>query len=266
VTRISAAFKNLKRKGKKAFIAYICGGDPTLEATKELVFSLEKNGVDIIELGVPFSDPLADGVVNQRASERALKNNVSLADILHLTKEIRQKSEIPIVLFTYINPILRFGIPEFAKKAAESGVDGVLALDYPPEEWGNYKKTMDSAGIDTITLIAPTSTKERIKLITDLASGFIYYVSRTGVTGERESVQENVEPMVKKIKTFTDVPIAVGFGISTPEQVEQVSRFADGIVVGSAIVRRIEEYGNRSDLVGKVSEFTSQLTEPLRKG
>jgi tryptophan synthase alpha chain len=265
VTRISTTFKRLKSNGRKAFIAYICGGDPTLKATKELVFALEKNGVDIVELGIPFSDPLADGVVNQRASERALKNNVSLGDILRLVKEIRQESEMPIVLFTYINPILRFGIPKFAEEASKSGVDGVLALDYPPEEWGDYKQIMSHAGIDIITLIAPTSSDERIRLVTKAASGFIYYVSRTGVTGERSAIQDSVEPMVKKIKSHTNVPVAVGFGISTPEQVRQVAHFADGIVVGSAIVRRIEEFGKSADLVKKVSKFTSKLTAPLRK-
>jgi tryptophan synthase alpha chain len=265
VTRIAATFEKLNKAGRKAFVAYICGGDPTLQVTKELVLALEKSGVDIMELGVPFSDPLADGIVNQRASERALKNNVSLNDILLLVKEIRQISEIPIVLFTYINPILRFGIPKFAEQAAKCGIDGVLALDYPPEEWRDYKKTLDIAGIDTITLIAPTSSDERIELITKVASGFIYYVSRTGVTGERSAIQDSVEPMVKKIKSYTSVPVAVGFGISTPEQVKQVSQYADGIVVGSAIVRRIEEFGKSANLIKKTSEFTSRLTAPLRK-
>ena len=160
---------------------------------------------------------------------------------------------------------MSFGIPAFAKKAAQCGVDGVLALDYPPEEWADYKKIMSKVGIDTITLIAPTSSDERIRLVTNVASGFIYYVSRTGVTGERTTIQDSVESMVNKIKAHSDVPVAVGFGISTPEQVKKVARYADGIVVGSAIVRRIEEYGKSPQLVNKVSEFTSHLTAPLRK-
>ena len=266
MTRIDKVFKDLKQQGRKAFVAYICGGDPTLEATKELVLSFEKSGVDIVELGVPFSDPLADGVVNQRASERALKNNVNLADILNLVKKIRAASEVPIVLFTYINPIIKFGIDIFPAAAKECGVDGVLALDYPPEEWTDFKQIMDDAGVDTISLIAPTSSDERVDIITKVASGFVYYVSRTGVTGERDSVQDNVKPMVQKIKSRTDSPVVVGFGISKPEHVQQVSQYADGVVVGSAIVRKVEEYGADPELVQKVSDFISQLTAPLRKG
>ena len=191
---------------------------------------------------------------------------MSLTDILGLVKEIRTESEIPIVLFTYINPIMKFGIDKFPAAARESGVDGVLALDYPPEEWAEYKRKMDEASIDTISLIAPTSSDERIEMITRGASGFVYYVSRTGVTGERDSVEDTVESMVRKIKSKTSVPVVVGFGISTPDQVKHVSRFADGVVVGSAIVRKVEEFGASPDLVEHVSSFTSQLTAPLREG
>ena len=266
MTRIGEVFGKLESNGRKAFVAYICGGDPTLEMTKNIVLAFEDSGVDIVELGVPFSDPLADGVVNQRASERALRNNVSLSNILDLVKEIRMKSEIPIVLFTYINPIMKFGIDKFSVAAKESGVDGVLALDYPPEEWADYKQKMDEAGVDTISLIAPTSSNERMDKITKGASGFVYYVSRTGVTGEQDSIEAGVKPMVEKIKSKTDVPVVVGFGISTPEQVKLISQFADGIVVGSAIVRKIEEFGSSPDLVKNVSDFTAHLTAPLKKG
>jgi tryptophan synthase alpha chain len=266
MTRLDGVFETLKKKARKAFVAYICAGDPTLAATRELVLAFEKCGVDIVELGVPFSDPLADGVVNQRASERALKNNVSLADILRLVKKIRTDSQIPIVLFTYVNPIMKFGIDKFPAAARESGVDGVLALDYPPEEWAEYKKRMDEADIDTISLIAPTSSDERIDMITRGASGFVYYVSRTGVTGERDSVEDMAKSMVEKIKSKTSVPVVVGFGISTPQHVRQVSRFADGVVVGSAIVRKVEEFGASPDLVEHVSSFTSHLTAPLTEG
>jgi tryptophan synthase alpha chain len=266
VTRISSVFEKTKRDGRAAFVAYICAGDPTLEKTGELVPALEESGVDIVELGVPFSDPLADGVVNQRASERALKNNVSLKDILGLVTAIRSKTSIPIVLFTYINPVIRFGIEQFPSAAKESGVDGVLALDYPPQEWEQYKRGMDEAGVDTIGLIAPTSSEERIELIARGTSGFVYYVSRTGVTGVRESVQDTVQPMVARIKEKTDVPVVVGFGISTPEQVAQIAGFADGVVVGSAIVSKVEENVSSPNLVESVAGFASTLTAPLRKG
>ena len=266
MTRIDTTFEKLRADGRKAFVAYICGGDPDLATTKSLVLAFEKNGVDIVELGVPFSDPLADGVVNQRASERALENNVSLHDILDLVREIRKDSGIPIVLFTYINPILKFGIERFPMAAKEAGVDGVLALDYPTQEWGDYKKLMDDAGVATIGLIAPTSSDDRIDIIAGSTSGFIYYVSRTGVTGMRDAVQESVAPMVAKIKSRTSVPVVVGFGISTPEHVAEIASFADGVVVGSAIVRRVEDNIGKDGIVDAVAAFTAQLTAPLRKG
>ncbi len=265
MNRINAKFRKLKADSKKGFIAYITAGDPTLDITKQLVLSFEKAGVDIIELGVPFSDPLADGVVNQRAAERALRNKVSLRNILATVKDLRNRCEVPIVLFTYINPILKYGIEKISDAAQDAGVDGILALDFPPEEASEYKKLMDRNGISTVSLVAPTSTDERIRLITQFSTGFVYYVSRTGVTGIRESVEDSVKPMVEKIRKFTDKPVAVGFGISNPDQAYEVSRYADGIVVGSAIVKKIEDLIDNSAMVEKVTEFVSELMRPLKE-
>jgi len=259
MNRIEAKFNELKQQNKKGFIAYICAGDPTLGRTEEIVLALERAGADIVELGIPFSDPLADGVVNQRASERALKNDVSLADVIQLVGRIRQQSQIPIVFFTYINPVMRYGMNQFVQDAAEAGVDGVLALDFPPEEWGDYKELMDSKGLSVITLIAPTSSDERIKMISGLGTGFIYYVSRTGVTGARDSIEATVREQVDKIRSFTDKPVAVGFGISSREQVWQIHQAADAAVVGSAIVKKIEESQDKEGLAAIVADYVREL-------
>ena len=259
MNRIDAKFKELKQNNKKGFVAYIAAGDPTLERTKEIVLALEKAGADVVELGIPFSDPLADGVVNQRAAERALKNDVSLADVIKLVADIRRQSQVPIVFYIYINLVIRYGIQRFVQDAAKAGVDGVLALDFPPEEWGDYKKLMDENGVSIITLIAPTSSEERIKMISELGTGFIYYVSRTGVTGARDSIEETVEAQVEKIRSFTDKPIAVGFGISSREHVQQIHKAADAAVVGSAIVKKIEETGDDDKLADVVAEYVRSL-------
>ena len=259
MSRIEEKFKQLAQQGKKGFVAYICAGDPNLRATFDIVLALENAGVDIVELGIPFSDPLADGVVNQRAAERALKNNVSLANVIDLVAKLREKSQIPIVFFTYVNPLLRYGMEKFISDAAKAGLDGVLALDYPPEEWNNYKQVMDERNLSIITLIAPTSSEERIEKISKLGTGFIYYVSRTGVTGERESMAENVKSMVQKIRLYTDKPIAVGFGISNQDQVRQIQEVADAAVVGSAIVHKIEKFGADPDIASKTAEFVETL-------
>ena len=259
MNRIEKKFLELKQEGKKGFIAYICAGDPDLAATSEIVLALEETGVDIVELGIPFSDPLADGVVNQRAAERALKHNVSLRDVIDLVGDIRKKSEIPIVFFTYINPVLQYGLEDFVIDAATAGVDGVLALDFPPEEWQDYKKLMDEKELAIITLIAPTSNDRRIEMISKLGTGFIYYVSRTGVTGVRDSVEGSVRPMVEKVRSYTDKPIAVVFGISNRDQVCQVQQAADAVVVGSAIVNKIEEFGADPDIARKVADFVKTL-------
>jgi len=264
VNRIDAQLETVRAEGRKAFVAYITAGDPTLETTFELARAFDGAGVDVVELGVPFSDPLADGVVNQRAAERALRNGVSLTDVLEAVRTIRTSCEMPIVLFTYINPVMRFGLETFPAAAREAGVDGILALDYPAEEAGAFRAALDEQGLCMVQLIAPTTTDERMRMLAESSRGFIYYVSRTGVTGERSAVEASVRPMVERIKSYSKTPVAVGFGISTPEQVAEVARYADGVVVGSAIVRQIEGNIGRDDLVERVTGFVRELTAPLR--
>ncbi len=264
MNRIELKFESLRSDGRKGFIAYICAGDPNLRQTKQLVLAFEKVGVDIVELGVPFSDPIADGVINQRAAERALGNHVSLADVLSLVEDVRKKSEIPIVLFTYVNPVLKYGLENFCHDLAEVGADGALALDYPPEEAKSYKKLMDNHGLATIGLIAPTTPLERLKPIIHFCSGFIYCVSRTGVTGMRDRVEEGVSLMVKRIKSLTTKPVAVGFGISNPKQARAVAEVADAVVVGSAIVQKIEKLGTAKEMVAEVSGFAGRLARAVR--
>ena len=260
MNRINKKFKELKDENKKGFIAYITAGDPSLEVTEQLVAEFEKSGVDIVELGVPFSDPMADGLTNQKAAERALKNGVTLKKILDLVRKIRTKSQIPIVLFTYLNPVFRYGWIEFSKDAAEAGVDGVLVLDLPVESSLEEKKMLELDGIEMIYLLAPTSSDKRIKLIAKNAGGFIYYVSRTGVTGVKDTVEESVGPMVSKIREHSKLPVAVGFGISKPEHVKEVGKYADAVVVGSAIVKQIEKNMDNPELVSVVSNFVRSLT------
>jgi tryptophan synthase alpha chain len=264
MNRIEEKFAQLKKKSGKAFISYITAGDPNLRRTEQLVLALERAGTDIIELGIPFSDPLADGKTNQEAAERALKNNVTLKQVIELVKNLRQKTQIPIVFFTYLNPVYQYGYENFAKDAANAGVDGVLALDMPPEEAGPLKKELDKSGVHSIFLIAPTSTEERIKKITTQANGFIYYVSRTGVTGEQKSMSTDIEEHINLIRKYSDLPIAVGFGISNPEHVSEIAKSADGVVVGSAIVRRVGEGGDSDEMVNNIEKFVGELTKPLR--
>jgi len=266
MTRIGQRFDDLKKQGRKGFVAYITAGDPSLEKTHQLVLELDRQGVDVLELGVPFSDPLADGPVIQEASQRALKAGATLDGVLDLVASLRKETEIPIVLFTYFNPIHRMGIERFVSRAKEVGVDGVLMLDLPPEEGGEYKQAMDKRGLDTIFLVTPTTRDKRIALLTGLTTGFVYYVSRTGVTGEREHVADALQEQIDRIRAVTDLPIAVGFGIAQPNQVAEVAAIADAAVVGSAIVRRIGEYGADADLVSKVGSFVGALTEPLKEG
>jgi len=262
--RIQEKFEKLASDGRKGFIAYVCAGDPSLARTKELVFEFGRAGVDIVELGVPFSDPIADGVVNQRAAERALCNHVCLADVISLVEEIRRKSEIPIVLFTYVNPVLKYGVERFCRDLASAGGDGALVLDYPREEAGHYKKLMDTYGLATIGLIAPTTAEERLERIVNFCSGFVYYVSRTGVTGMRDDIEKSVSPMVRRIKSLTTKPVAVGFGISNAEQARAVAEVADAVVVGSAIVQRIEQFGKSKEMVGQVTRFAGELARAVK--
>ncbi len=264
MSRISPTFQRLAEHGRPGFVAYITGGDPDLATTRSLVLEMARRGVDILELGIPFSDPMADGPANQVSAQRALENGVSLADVLGLVEDLRGETDLPIVLFTYYNPVFRFGLEAFVDRASEAGVDGVLALDLPPEEAGDYKRLMDDRGLDTIFLVTPTSRDDRIQLITSWSTGFVYTVSRTGVTGEQERLSDAIQPMVGRIRSHTSLPVAVGFGISQPDQVAEVASYADAVVVGSAINRRIGEYKGDPQLVRKIGDFIETLTEPLK--
>lgn len=259
--RIDETFARLRGKGQKAFIAYIGAGDPDLEATKALTLALEGCGTDIIELGIPFSDPLADGIVNQMAAQRGLDAGTTVRSVLGCVRSIRLESEIPIVLYTYMNPLCSFGFERFHCEAEEAGVDGMLILDLPPdEEIGEPPVTLKH-----IRLIAPTTPPARIATITAQGGGFIYYVSREGVTGEQTTVAATLEEQVGLIREATDLPIAVGFGISTPDQARQVARCADAVVVGSAIVKRIAEHGRDGRLLEAVCEFVRPLVEAVKQ-
>lgn len=238
--RIDEAFNELRRAGKKGFIPFITAGDPDLAATAEMLLQLSQAGATVIELGVPFSDPMADGPVIQRSSERALRHGVGLGDLLAMVASVRAQSETPIILFSYFNPLLQFGLKRLAEEAKAAGVDGVLVTDLSPEEAGEFENELRANDLDMIFLIAPTSTDERLKLVAEHARGFIYAVSRAGVTGVRTSVSVEAEKLVNRMRSFSALPIAVGFGISTAEQVKDVQRYADAVVVGSAIVAEIE--------------------------
>jgi tryptophan synthase alpha chain len=257
--RIADAFTTLKQNGKKGFIPYITAGDPDLATTEQLLITLAQHAT-LIELGVPFSDPMADGPVIQRASERALKNNFGLQDILDTAARARKQIDTPIILFSYFNPLLQFGLKRLAQAAKEAGVDGVLVTDLTPEESGEFEAELRTHDLDMIFLIAPTSTDERLKLVAKHASGFIYAVSRAGVTGARERVSEEAEKLVKRMREFSSLPIAVGFGISNAEQVADVSRYADAVVVGSAIVAEMERCMGGPDLIRQVGEFLDRIT------
>jgi len=263
---IDSCFSRLKTDGRTAFIAYITAGDPTLESTIRLVRELESAGTDIIELGVPFSDPVADGPVNQEAAQRALKNGVNVRQILEAVAQIRTESRIPIVLFTYLNTILAYGLGRFVPDARAAGVDGVLILDLPPEEAGEYKRLMNEHGLASIFLVSPITPPERIELIAKNTTGFIYYVAQMGVTGERETVSATVHTMIGNIRRHTNIPVVVGFGVSSPRHVKELSRYADGIVVGSAIVKRIGGEGNTPGFEKDIGAYVRTLTAPLKGG
>jgi len=259
MTRIEPRLKALRHHECKAFIPYITAGDPSLEATEQIILELERSGSDIIELGVPFSDPMADGPVIQRASERALRNNVSARDCLEVVRRVRKKSEVPIVLFSYLNPLLALGLETLGEQLRDAGVDGVLVTDLVPEEADEFVSRVRPAGIDTIFLVAPTSTDERIKLVAEASRGFVYAVSRTGVTGVRQSLSDAAADLVKRVRRFTELPVAVGFGVSSPEHVVEVWRHADAAVVGSRIVAEIENNAGDPSLVAKVGALVRSL-------
>ncbi|MBI3609102.1 MAG: tryptophan synthase subunit alpha [Nitrospirae bacterium] len=266
MSRIDKTFERLRRKKEKALIPYIMAGDPYLERTEELVLAMERAGADIVELGVPFSDPIADGPVIQRAGQRSLKWKTALRDVLRLAADIRKKSEIPLVLMSYTNPILRFGIENFFKEAAASGVDGVIIPDLPPEEGRTVIEGSRRSGLDWILLAAPTTPPERLRGLARQTRGFLYYVSLTGITGASLTDLSEVKTKLSAIRRITDQPIAVGFGISTPEQAGAVAGMADGVIVGSAIVRLIEEHMEDSDLPIRVAAFVKQLKLAVKGG
>ena len=259
--RIDECFARLDSSGRSAFVAYVCAGDPDMASSLKVLRSLESAGADIIELGVPFSDPMADGVVNQMAAHRALQSGATFPGVLDLVRDFRKSSEIPIVLFTYLNPIYAHGFERFHADAADAGVDGVLFLDLPPDETGKNEELQETDELKHIRLIAPTTPAARIPFIAEASEGFLYYVSREGVTGAQETLAEGIESNVAKIKEHSSVPVVVGFGISTPEQSAAVAQAADGVVVGSAIVRIIEKHSQEKDLAERVENFVRPLVE-----
>ncbi|MHB8753341.1 MAG: tryptophan synthase subunit alpha [Candidatus Acidiferrales bacterium] len=264
--RIGKRFAELARAGELGLVAYITAGDPSLAATQEIILSAANAGADVIELGVPFSDPVADGPTIQRASERALRGGTTLAAVIELIAALRKKTEVPIVLFTYFNPILQMGLETFASRASAAGADGVLVTDLTPEESTEHRATMRAHGLDTIFLAAPTSTDERLQLIAAASSGFLYIISRTGVTGAKESLPEELPAMVRRARKHTSLPIAVGFGISLPTQVTVLGGIADAVVVGSALVAEIEEAVSPSAAAAAVAQRIRLLKSAARHG
>jgi tryptophan synthase alpha chain len=257
--RIEDAFTQLRREGKKGIIPYITAGDPDLPTTEKLIIELARAGATTIELGVPFSDPMADGPVIQRASERALKHRFGLQDIFEISVRARREVSTPIVLFSYFNPLLQFGVKRLASAAKEAGIDGVLVTDLIPEEADDFAAELRAQDLDRIFLVAPTSTDERLKLVAKHARGFIYAISRAGVTGVRSSVSAEAEKLVNRMRRFSDLPIAVGFGIANQNQVADVQRYADAAVVGSALVAEIERLAGQPELHLRVAEFARNL-------
>jgi tryptophan synthase alpha chain len=262
-TRITELFERLREQGRPGLIAYLTAGDPSPEHTPALVAALERGGVDLIELGVPFSDPIADGPVIQRGSDRALRAGTTLNAVLGIAARIRERSAIPLLLFTYMNPVLRYGQAALARAAAACGIDGCLLTDLSVEEADPYVDVMRAEGLDTVFLAAPTSTERRRKLVAKYSTGFVYLVSRTGVTGERESLSDSVAPLVHAMRAVTDLPLAVGFGISTAEQACAVGTIADAVVVGSAVVRTIEENATSPELEDSLERLARELASGL---
>ena len=264
MNRIEERFQRLRQEGQKGFVVYIGAGDPDLDATHDLALAFDEIGVDVLELGVPFSDPLADGLVNQLAAQRGLDSGTTPGKLLQTVSRIRESSGIPIVLYVYFNLLHKRGLAEFVQAAADAGVDGLLVLDLPPEESEDYESLMAGAGMCPIYLVAPTTPAKRVALIVKRGKGFIYYVSREGVTGMQQTVSDTIGPMTQIIRQHTDIPIAVGFGISNPEQAAEVARNAEAVVVGSAIVNQIADKGRAADLVPTVKAFTANLINGIR--
>jgi tryptophan synthase alpha chain len=263
VNRIEQRFATLNSAGRKGLVVYIGAGDPTLEATRQLALAFDQAGVDVLELGVPFSDPLADGLVNQLAAQRGLESGTTPPGVLATVAQIRRESQVPIVLYIYFNLLHRVGVAHFIRAAAAAGVDGLLVLDLPPEESADYEQCMAAHGLCPVYLVAPTTPETRIARIAPRARGFIYYVSREGVTGMQARVSDTIAEMTARIRQHSSLPIAVGFGISNPDQARQVARHAEAIVVGSAIVNRIAEHGKSPELVTRVAGFVRELADAV---
>lgn len=257
--RLARTFADLRAARKQGLVTYVTAGDPDLARTAGILRSLDKGGADVLEVGVPFSDPLADGPVIQRATERALASGATLKGVLEMVRSVRAGVRAPIVIFSYANPILRLGAEAFADQARDAGVDGVLVLDLPIEEADDFRGMLAARGIDTILLLSPTTTDQRIKKAAALGSGFLYAISRLGVTGARDAIADGAEDMVRRIRAFSDLPVALGFGISKPEHVREVGRWADAAVVGSALVNVIAEAGRGDDLNTRVEEYVRWL-------
>jgi tryptophan synthase alpha chain len=258
--RIEDCFARLRKEKRKGLIPYICAGDPNLQKTVELSLALEKAGADVLELGLPFSDPLADGIVNQLAAQRSLAAGTTVRGVFDCVREIRRKSQIPIVLYSYLNPIFQFGAEKFHREAEDAGIDGLLILDLPPEEDGD----LSAGNLVHIRLIAPTTPADRMKNIAKSAKGFLYYVSREGVTGARDSIASSLPEKIAELRKFSDLPVAVGFGISNPQQAREVAQHADAVVVGSAIVDLIAKHGNKPEMVEKVGAFARDLGNAIK--
>lgn len=269
--RIAQRFRELSARGELGLIAYITAGDPSLEATGEIVQAAAESGADVIELGVPFSDPVADGPTIQRASDRALRAGTTLSGVIDLVRRLRARTpspaaNVPLILFSYFNPILQMGIEKFADAAASAGADGVLVTDLTPEEAAGYRAAMRARNLDTIFLAAPTSTDERLAKIAECSSGFLYLISRTGVTGTRDALPEDLPALARRVRRFTKLPLAVGFGISQPEHVSVLGGIADAAVVGSAIVAQIEKSISAADAAAKVASLIRSLKDAARSG
>lgn len=264
MNRIDQKFDALRKVGKKAFIAFITAGDPSLKATEELVLAIEKAGADIIELGVPFSDPMADGATIQEASYRSLKNGTTLKKILLTVRNIRRHTHVPIALMSYYNPVFHFGEKRFVDEAVAAGVDGLIIPDLPVDEAEKLRFLALEAGLSTIFFLAPTTEKERVFGIMKASTGFVYFVSIAGVTGSVQGISLDIASRVRFAKTLSDKPICVGFGVSTPEQVKAMGKFADGVIVGSAIIKEIQKHGAVKDMPARVASFVKRLAAPLQ--
>jgi len=265
VSRIAATFERLRARGERAFFPFVTAGDPDLDTTEALILAFVLSGADGLEIGVPFSDPIADGPTIQRSSQRALERKTSLRRVLELVKRVRPKVDVPLLLMGYANPFLAMGEEAFARAAAEVGVDGVICPDLPPEEGEGFYAALERAGVDPVLLAAPTTKPERLAALARRTRGFLYYVALTGVTGARSAVAADLRAGVERVRGVSDVPVLVGFGVSTPEQAREIGEYADGVVVASALIDRIEQAAGREEAVDAAARFVAELKAPLRE-